>query len=112
MPELTSRLIDITRRTLDVEGERITGATRFVEDLGLDSIDCVELMIAIEDAFGIEFPDEDLPELTTISAVGNYISRVVVPVGAARSLLSPRFEAVPGTRLPVLEFGSADLAAS
>ena len=73
MPELTARLIDITSETLGLDRERISVSARFVEDLGADSLDCVELMMAVEDAFGIEFPDEDLSDLVTIADVAAYI---------------------------------------
>ena len=73
MSQLATRLIDITCTTLEIDLDRVSASSRFVEDLGADSLDCVELMIAIEDAFGIEFPDEDLPDLVTITDVADYI---------------------------------------
>lgn len=75
MPDLVSRLIDITRRTLDVENKPITVATNFVEDLGADSLDCVDLMMAVEDAFDVEFADDELSGLTTVGAVADYLRK-------------------------------------
>jgi acyl carrier protein len=106
MPELISRLIDVTCSAFDVQGHQITGGTRFAEDLGLDSIDCVELMIAIEDTFGIEFPDQDLPELTTISAVASYISRTVAQDRPAASQPPARFKVVHHPRPPLFGISS------
>jgi acyl carrier protein len=79
MPELTAPLIEITSETLGLDRERIPASARFVEDLGADSMDCVELMMAVEDAFGIEFPDDDLSELVTIAEVAAYVRRAAAP---------------------------------
>ena len=73
MPELTTRLIDITCSTLEIDSNCVSASSRFVEDLGADSLDCVELMMAIEDAFWIEIPDEDLDGLASITDVADYI---------------------------------------
>jgi acyl carrier protein len=73
MSEPTTRLIDITCTTLEIDSNCVSASSRFVEDLGADSLDCVELMIAIEDAYGIEFPDEDLSDLVTIAEVTDYL---------------------------------------
>lgn len=86
MPELTARLIDITCETLQIDRRAVTATARFAEDLGADSMECVELMIAIEDAFGIEFSDEDVPGLTTIAEVACYIRQAAAgpPASATR----------------------------
>ena len=73
MPEFTARLIDITCKTLEIDQDGVSASSHFVEDLGADSIDCVELMMAIEEAFWIEFPDEELADLVTIADVADYI---------------------------------------
>lgn len=73
MPKLTACLIDITRNTLEIEGTDVTRDARFAEDLGADSLDCVELMMALEEEFEIEFPDEAMSDLTTIGAVADYL---------------------------------------
>lgn len=73
MTELTNRLIEITSEILDTDRETVTSSARFVEDLGADSMECVELMIAIEDAFGIEFADDEVPALTTVFEVRQFI---------------------------------------
>lgn len=53
----------------------ITSDTRFIEDLGLDSLDCVELIMLIEEEFGVELPDEDAAMLRTMGAAVAYIAR-------------------------------------
>ena len=88
MPKLTDCLIDITCRVLRIEGTQVTRTARFAEDLGADSIDCVELMMALEDAFGIEFADDDVSELTTIDAVADYLRHRAAHKQAVRSLLA------------------------
>lgn len=85
MPELTARLIDITCETLEIDRDRVSASARFAEDLGADSMDCVELMIAIENAFGIEFADDDVPELMTIADVAHHIRHADAPVPTASS---------------------------
>ncbi len=85
MPELTARLIDITCDTLEIDRDRVSASARFAEDLGADSMDCVELMIAIEDAFGLEFADDEVPELKTIADVARHIRHVDAPVPTTSS---------------------------
>ncbi len=73
MRELTARLIDITSKTLEIDRGDVSASSHFVKALGADSLDCIELMMAIEDAFCIEFPEEDLAGLVTIADVADYI---------------------------------------
>ena len=54
------------------EGE-VTPAASFVDDLGADSLDTVELVMAFEEEFGIEIPDEDAENITTVQDAINYI---------------------------------------
>lgn len=64
--DILARLKDIIIDRLDVEEEQITPEASFVEDLGADSLDIVELIMGIEEEFDIEIPDEDAEKLTTV----------------------------------------------
>jgi len=58
---------------LGVDESEVTPEASFVDDLGADSLDTVELVMALEEEFGIEIPDEDAEKLLTIEDVINYI---------------------------------------
>jgi len=58
---------------LAVEEEEVTPEASFIEDLGADSLDIVELIMALEEEFEIEVPDEDAEKLTTVGAAVAYI---------------------------------------
>ena len=59
---------------LGVKAEEVTIAASFVDDLGADSLDTVELVMALEEEFGIEIPDEDAEKMTTVGEAVKYIS--------------------------------------
>jgi acyl carrier protein len=71
--EVTSRLQEIVIDRLDVDAEKITDGASFVEDLGADSLDIVELIMGIEEEFDIEIPDEDAEKLTNVGEALEYI---------------------------------------
>lgn len=58
---------------LTVDAEEITEETSFSEDLGADSLDLMELVMAFEEAFNVEIPAEDIEGLTTVGAVMGYL---------------------------------------
>ncbi|MFN3822108.1 MAG: acyl carrier protein [bacterium] len=58
---------------LGVDAEKVTLEASFVEDLGADSLDQVELIMAFEEAFDIEIPDEDAEKLTTVGKAVEYL---------------------------------------
>ena len=58
---------------LGVKPDQITPEAKFIEDLGADSLDTVELVMALEETFGSEIPDEDAEKLTTVGDVIAYI---------------------------------------
>ncbi len=60
---------------LGVEEEKITREANFVDDLGADSLDTVELIMQLEEEFGIEIPDEDAETITTVGAAIDYIEK-------------------------------------
>ncbi|MBR1896469.1 MAG: acyl carrier protein [Pyramidobacter sp.] len=70
--EILEKLQQIIQDRLDVEKDQIVPAASFVEDLGADSLDIVELIMGIEEEFDIEIPDEDAEKLTTVGEAINY----------------------------------------
>ena len=62
---------------LKAKPEEITPETSFIDDLGADSVDSIELVMALEEEFGIEIPDEDAEELHTVSDVVSYIGKKI-----------------------------------
>ena len=58
---------------LGVKKEEVTDSAKFVDDLGADSLDTVELVMALEEEFGVEIPDEDAEKLTTVGDALKYI---------------------------------------
>lgn len=73
MEEITARLREIVMDRLDVEEDQIKPEASFVEDLGADSLDIVELIMGIEEEFDIEIPDEDAEKLTNVGEAMDYI---------------------------------------
>lgn len=70
--EILEKLQQIIQDRLDVEKDQIVPSASFVEDLGADSLDIVELIMGIEEEFDIEIPDEDAEKLTTVGEAINY----------------------------------------
>ena len=75
MADIESRVKDIIINELGVEAEKVTPDASFVEDLGADSLDTVELVMAFEEEFGIEIPDEDAEKMQTVGDAVDYISK-------------------------------------
>jgi acyl carrier protein len=64
---------EIVVEQLGVKPEQVTSEAKFIEDLGADSLDVVELVMALEEEFGHEIPDEEAEKLTTVGDVIKYI---------------------------------------
>ena len=64
---------DVIMDKLGVEDSKIKMEASFVDDLGADSLDTVELIMEFEEEFGIEIPDEDAEKMTTVGAAVEYI---------------------------------------
>ena len=70
---LEDKVKEIIVEQLGVNAEQVTTEASFIEDLGADSLDTVELVMAFEEEFGAEIPDEDAEKLTTVGAVISYL---------------------------------------
>ena len=71
----SEKVIDLLAQQLNVDKATITRDTRIVEDLHADSLDVVEMLIALEDEFHISVPDEDAKTLTTVGALMDYVDQ-------------------------------------
>ncbi len=73
MSAIFEKVKDIIADQLSVEVSEVTEKTAFVDDLGADSLDIVELVMALEESFGIEISDEDAEKIVTVGDAVNYI---------------------------------------
>jgi acyl carrier protein len=71
--EMTQRLTAIVVEQLDVEESQVIPGAKFVDDLGADSLDLVEMIMALEEEFGVEIPDEDAEKIVTVQDAISYI---------------------------------------
>lgn len=67
------KITEIIVEQLGVKAEEVTPEASFVDDLGADSLDTVELVMALEEEFGIEIPDEDAEKIQTVGDAIKYI---------------------------------------
>jgi acyl carrier protein len=72
---IEAKVKDIIVNELGVEAEKVTNEASFVDDLGADSLDTVELVMAFEEEFGVEIPDEDAEKLQTVGDAISYIQQ-------------------------------------
>ena len=70
------KVIDIIVEQLSVDKDKVVPAASFVDDLGADSLDLVELIMAMEEAFGIEIPDEVAEKITTVQDAIDHVQKV------------------------------------
>ncbi len=75
--EMENKVREIVCQQLDVEADKVKKETSFVEDLGADSLAVVELVLALEEAFDIDIPDEDTEKLRTFNDAVTYIESKV-----------------------------------
>ena len=78
---VADRVRAIIAEQLGVKLEEVTDAASFIEDLGADSLDTVELVMALEEEFGIEIPDEDAEKM---AAVGDSIKYIETKIASAK----------------------------
>ena len=77
MDETEKKVIEIVSEQLGVSGDQIKMETSFVNDLGADSLDTVELVMEFEDEFDINIPDEDAEKIQTVGEAVKYIKEHV-----------------------------------
>jgi acyl carrier protein len=73
MSDIKEKVIEVVSKNLDIDKARITEESNFVDDLGADSLDQVELVMAFEEEFNVEIPDEAAEKIRTISDAVKYI---------------------------------------
>lgn len=73
MSTIDERVKKIIVEQLGVKEEEVVNAASFVDDLGADSLDTVELVMALEEEFDIEIPDEEAEKITTVQAAIDYV---------------------------------------
>ena len=74
MSELQTRVTKIIEEQLGVENDRVKPEASFIDDLGADSLDIVELVMAMEEEFDMEIPDEEAEKLKTVNDVLTYVN--------------------------------------
>lgn len=73
--EMRAKVADIIANQLGVEKEIITPEANVVDDLGADSLDVVELVMALEEAFDLEIPDDDAEKIRTVKDIYGYLEK-------------------------------------
>jgi acyl carrier protein len=80
MDEMQARLCKIIAEQLDVEESKVVPQASFAKDLNADSLDQVELIMAIEEEFGVDIPDEEAEKLETVGDALNYLNENLAKV--------------------------------
>ncbi len=70
-----SKVKEIIAKELEVDMKQLQPEAKFIEDLGADSLDIVELVMALEEEFGLDIPDEDADKLKTVGDAMNYLQQ-------------------------------------
>jgi len=79
MSDYAQKVKEIIIEKLGVDSEKVTEDASFVEDLGADSLDTVELVMDFEEEFDLEIPDEEAEKLTTVGAAIKYLEEKLEP---------------------------------
>jgi acyl carrier protein len=72
--EIKNRIVEIIANQLGIEEDDVTAEASVVDDLGADSLDVVELVMALEDAFDLEIPDEEAEKITSVQNIFDYMA--------------------------------------
>ncbi len=72
---IEQKMIDIIVEQLSVDKEKVVAEASFVDDLGADSLDLVELIMAMEEGFDLEIPDEDAEGISTVQDAIDYVKK-------------------------------------
>ena len=75
MSDMQNKVADIIANQLGVDKEIITPEASVVDDLGADSLDVVELVMALEEAFDLEIPDDDAEKIRTVKDIYDYLEK-------------------------------------
>ncbi len=75
MSDIKERLVKVVTEHLGVEADKVVDSANFVDDLGADSLDQVEMVMKFEDEFGVEIPDEAAGEILTVSDAIAFIEK-------------------------------------
>ena len=70
---MNEKIKEIIADQLNIELDKVTEESNFKDDLGADSLDLFNMVMALEDEYGIEIPTEELEEITTVGAVAKYL---------------------------------------
>lgn len=77
MDNIFERVVEVVVDQLGVDADKVTEDASFVDDLNADSLDIVELVMAFEEKFDLEIPDEDAEKITTVGAAVKYIKEAL-----------------------------------
>ncbi|HIQ38219.1 MAG TPA: acyl carrier protein [Desulfocapsa sulfexigens] len=73
---IEQQMVDIIVEQLSVDKDKVVPAASFVDDLGADSLDLVELIMAMEEEFDVEIPDEEAEQITTVQNAIDYVNNL------------------------------------
>jgi acyl carrier protein len=73
---IEDKMVDIIVEQLSVDKDKVVPGASFVDDLGADSLDLVELIMAMEEEFDVEIPDEDAEKIATVQDAIDYIAKI------------------------------------
>lgn len=77
MSDVAERIKKIVVEHLDVDAAKVTEAASFIDDLGADSLDNVELVMAFEEEFGVEIPDDAAETIQTVGDAVNFVAKAI-----------------------------------
>jgi len=76
--EIFPKIVPIIAEQLKIKPEEIKPDSKFIDDLGADSLDAVEIVMGIEERFNVEIPDEEIDKIKTVKDIVDYLARKIV----------------------------------